>query len=295
MGRMLRHLASNGYINTAGTDRYVPTNFTRAITNPTIGSGIQFMHDTSTLPLARLPEFMRRTGYGDPRDKKDSPWTFGMQTEKDHFPWLNEHPDILQSFANHMSGYAEGRPLWMDLYPVKDRLTEGFVGDTPFIVDVGGSIGHDLSRLLERFPDLPGRCILQDQAPVIREAIGLDKQIEPMPHDFFTPQPVKGARAYFLHSILHDWPDDMAVKILLNLEGAMTAGYSKVIINENIIPPDAAPVSTALDLVMMILNTSSERTQAQWEELLGKAGLKVTGVWSPEGGESQGVIEAELA
>ena len=39
-----------------------------------------------------------------------------------------------------------------------------------------------------------------------------------------------------MHSILHDWNDDNCRKILSNLVPAMNRGYSKVLINENVIP-----------------------------------------------------------
>jgi hypothetical protein len=43
----------------------------------------------------------------------------------------------------------------------------------------------------------------------------------PLPvHDFFKPQPVKNASVYFLRSIIHDWPDAEAKKILKNLREA---------------------------------------------------------------------------
>ncbi|KAG6354382.1 hypothetical protein INS49_004399 [Diaporthe citri] len=39
---------------------------------------------------------------------------------------------------------------------------------------------------------------------------GKDSRVELQVHDFFTPQPVKGARAYFTRSVLHDWPDEQS-------------------------------------------------------------------------------------
>jgi len=36
-------------------------------------------------------------------------------------------------------------------------------------------------------------------------------------HDFFEPQPIQGARVYFVRVVLHDWDDDHATKILKNL------------------------------------------------------------------------------
>jgi len=55
------------------------------------------------------------------------------------------------------------------------------------------------------FPDLAGRVILQDLPAIIES--GLKEElagfgIEAIAHNFFTPQPIKGARAYYLHYIL---------------------------------------------------------------------------------------------
>lgn len=45
---------------------------------------------------------------------------------------------------------------------------------------------------------------------------------------------------------------------------------------------------------MMTLCGTRERTEAQWRELLVEAGLKVSGVYYPDDGVSEGVVEAEL-
>lgn len=82
-----------------------------------------------------------------------------------------------------------------------------------------------------------------------------------MAHDFFTPQPVKGARAYYLHSVLHDWNDDDCVRILEALKPAMNKGYSTVLINELVVPSQQAewPV-TSMDHLMLVLGAMRERT-----------------------------------
>lgn len=99
------------------------------------------------------------------------------------------------------------RPHWSDdalgFYPVKQRLIEGAASsdddddDTAvFLVDVGGSKGHDLTKFLERHPfdSFPGQLVLQDRGEVI-DLIplgSLDSRIRAAAHDFFMPQPVKG-------------------------------------------------------------------------------------------------------
>lgn len=98
-----------------------------------------------------------------------------------------------------------------------------------------------------------------------------------------------------MHSCLHDWPDNVCSTILAQIKAAMKPGYSKLLINENVIPPrDTYWESSALDMVMLTLFCSMERTQADWYNLLEKtAGLKIVKIWS--GGKGvESIIECEL-
>ena len=114
-----------------------------------------------------------------------------------------------------------------------------------------------------------------------------------MAYDFLAPQPIKGARAYILKYVLHDWPDPKAVEILNQITAAMKPGYSKLIILENIIPDGAIPMGTAgLDAALMALCAAGERTEGQWRGLLEAAGLVVQSVHREEDGD--GLIEAIL-
>lgn len=54
--------------------------------------------------------------------------------------------------------------------------------------------------------------ILQDLPAVIDVVNDLPEGIEAWGHGSFEEQPVKGARAYFMRSILHDWPDMRAAQ-----------------------------------------------------------------------------------
>lgn len=128
-----------------------------------------------------------------------------------------------------------------------------------------------------------------------KKLLPTDSGIEAMPHDFFAPQPIKGAKAYFLHSVLHDWPDDKCKEIVQHIAAAMEKGYSKLLINDNVMPDRGAHwVATGLNLFMMTVFTGNERKGAQWRSLLEDVGLKVNNMWLWEGGV-EGVVEAELA
>ncbi|KAF1998877.1 S-adenosyl-L-methionine-dependent methyltransferase [Amniculicola lignicola CBS 123094] len=137
------------------------------------------------------------------------------------------------------------REYWCDWYDVQGRLLDGFdkgKGDGVLLVDIGGGKGHDLQAFDERFGaegnGKEGVLVLQEMKEVL-QGIGegdLDAKAMKMVYDFFTPQRVKGARAYFLHHILHDWSDKYCHLILKNIREAMTPGYSKLLIHNLVLP-----------------------------------------------------------
>lgn len=138
--------------------------------------------------------------------------------------------------------------------------------------------------------------ILQD----LRETVngipsGLDSRIRPMVYDFFTPQPVEGefillcyphlplylgiiitireipgADLYYPKSILHDWNDEAARKILSNTAQVM-GPHSRLLINEMVLADTGETLAWAdMDMLMWLLCNGMERTRQQWEELLGR-------------------------
>jgi hypothetical protein len=161
------------------------------------------------------------------------------------------------------------------------------------ICDVGGGRGHDMIGLAEQYPALPGKIVLQDQAPVIDSITVEDPPFEAQAHDFYTPQPVK-ARAYTLHSILHDWGDDEGVKILENLKPALKAGYSRVLLFEIVVSEeDPSFASTTMDLQMLAHLNALERTEKHWRSLIARAGFNVAKIYTYPG-VAESVIELEL-
>lgn len=75
----------------------------------------------------------------------------------------------------------------------------------------------------------------------------------------------------------------------------MEPGYSKLLINENVIPDTGAHwQATALDLVMMADFASQERTERQWSRLIEGAGMKINKIWTVVA-SAESLIECELA
>jgi hypothetical protein len=116
-----------------------------------------------------------------------------------------------------------------------------------------------------------------------------------MAYDFYTENPIKGSRAYYMHSVLHDWPDDVCHKILTRVTQAMKPGYSRLLVNENVIPAMGADwQATAEDIMVLITSSSLERTERNWRNLLEGAGLRICEIWRTENA-LESLIECELA
>lgn len=60
----------------------------------------------------------------------------------------------------------------------------------------------------------------------------------------------------------------------------MERGYSRVLINEHILPEKGASQLTCVVDLTMLTMCGKERTRAQWDELLGSVGLRIVKVWT---------------
>lgn len=98
-----------------------------------------------------------------------------------------------------------------------------------------------------------------------------------------------------MHAVLHDWPDSTAKTLLGNIKDVMVKGYSKLLINEVVVPPTGASINqTTMDIEMMSLLSAFERTQDAWTKLLTEAGFKIVKFW-PDSRQIETIIEAEVA
>lgn len=145
-----------------------------------------------------IPQFLRENGYRNPSDPNHAPWHQGHKTDLSPFPWLNAHPEYMRFFLPWMATMRDGQPSFLEGMDFRKEILSGKrnLGTTPVFVDVGGAMGHQCIALRQRYPDLQGRIILQEQ-PFIIDQVKTNplpgfEGIEAMVHDFFTPQPIKG-------------------------------------------------------------------------------------------------------
>ncbi|KAI0011122.1 O-methyltransferase-domain-containing protein [Xylariaceae sp. FL0662B] len=242
----------------------------------------------------KAPKWLKETGYRCPTDPDDGLMQYAFETKLTTFQLFSSMPDVLKDFNTFMGNTMGARSYCVDWFPVQERLLDGASKEFALLVDVGAGKGHDIIAFHDKYPDR-GLLVLQDLAAVTDHIENLDPAIKRMAYDFFTEQPVKGARSYFYHHILHDWSDTKCLEILEQVKKAMTPGYSKLLLHEMIIPETGASTFHAmLDMTMMAFNAGMERSQKQWEELLSRVGLEVIKFWPPLQEDADGIVEAML-
>jgi hypothetical protein len=202
-----------------------------------------------------------------------------------YFDYLGEHRAQAKIFDAAMTGFSgRGMGAMLDAYDLSDVGT---------LADVGGGLGTNLAAALGRYPAMRG--LLFDRPHVVArararlEAAGVLGRCTVEGGDFFEAAP-RGADAYLLGHILHDWDDAQAGWILDNLRRAMPTG-AKLLLLEYVLPEgDGGSFGKLLDLHMMVVLGGLERTAAEYRRLLAAHGFRLVRV-VPTAGEVS-VVEA---
>jgi hypothetical protein len=148
------------------------------------------------------------------------------------------------------------------------------------VVDVGGGHGLLLATILAGNPHLKGTLY---EVPHVVEGCRNGPLTPVMERctlasgDMFSSVPA-GADAYIMKHIIHDWPDELCVKILTACREGVNPG-GKLLVVDNVIQPgnDFSP-GKFLDLQMLIFPGGRERTEKQFDELFTAAGWKLSRV-----------------
>ena len=155
------------------------------------------------------------------------------------------------------------------------------LGPNARVIDVGGGEGELLAGLLLRHPQATGRVF--DLAHAAGAAtnrfaeLGLGTRASFVAGDFFVAVP-GNADVYLLKSVLHDWGDNDAVRILRSVAAAM-APSARLFVLERLRPEQAgsSPIDRAIarsDLNMLIATGGRERNEVRYRQLLEASGLR---------------------
>lgn len=301
----MRVLSAVGLVSEEGEESYAANGVTRHAVTPGAIGALKHHFDLDMSMGGQLVDYMRRS-------PDNTIYQFAGEPEGNQtlFNFAHGHHTIFgllssdtdkgreqkKSFDDYMAGkrMTGSMQQWFDIYPTSARLSGARTGsDNVLIVDVGGGPGQEIIGLKKRHPELPGRYVLQD-LPITLDRIGrVPEGVEKMPYDFFTPQPVAGARAYFLRDVMHNWSDAKCKSILQNVATAMDKDYSTLLIDQYVLPPTGADLRAAEMDILMLLHTSGiQRTVPVWEKLLSSAGLELVKIWSSNSA-SESVLEAK--
>lgn len=149
----------------------------------------------ATIPcFHKLPEYLAHNEYKNPSSSSDTVFQYTKGCKEGLFEYYDSHPRESKTFNDMMGGVMAHQAGMLDLYPYQN-LVDGSQADCPLLVDVGGNVGHDLQKFLQKHPETAHRLVLQDRAEVLRDS-KCPPAVKLMPHDFFAPQPVKGLSSY---------------------------------------------------------------------------------------------------
>ena len=196
-------------------------------------------------------------------------------------------PDIADTFNRAMTG-------------VSAMTIEAVLGAYSFarfkkVADVGGGHGRLLGTILKAYPALQGALLdlpaVVEGAPSILKELGVSDRCQVLGADFFAPLPRVDADLYLMKSIIHDWADPDAARILENVRAQMS-NESRLALCEVIVPgPNQRSFAKYLDLEMLVHAGGRERTESEYAALFATAGLRLVRVTPTAGPMS--LIEAE--
>ncbi|ALG10920.1 methyltransferase [Kibdelosporangium phytohabitans] len=259
--RLLRAAASIGLVERLADDRFGETTMTTLL-RPGPRSLSSFVLSFTSPGLYRPLEQMHNVVLDGHSHTSD---VLG----KGLWEYYKENPEESTWFAETMSEQSE---FAADI--VVPRLD---VKDVKRIVDVGGSHGVLLSRVLEANPHTTG--VLFDLPEVVERAKdfvgrrGLLDRVEFVPGSFLEELP-KGGDLYLLKSILCDWDDDSCVRVLSNFREAAEPG-TPLVVSDWLLPEQPDTFLDITNLGLLAYTDGKVRTEAQYRELFDRAGVEL--------------------
>ncbi len=189
------------------------------------------------------------------------------------FEYFAQHPEAASYFSEAMIGFHGAEPP-----AVAKAYDFSGVGT---VVDVGGATGNMLAAILSRHAGPRGvlfdRPHVVTDAPALLKARGVEARVTIEPGDFFERVPA-GGDVYVLSHIIHDWNEDQCLTILGHCRRVIKPD-GRLLIVETVLPPGDTPHQGKVqDMVMLVVPGGQERTEAEYVELLGKAGFRLSRV-----------------
>jgi SAM-dependent methyltransferase len=150
------------------------------------------------------------------------------------------------------------------------------------VIDIGGGRGELLGQVLLARPETTGVLLEQNHAlPTAREhltQVGVIARCTVAQGDFFREVPA-GADIYLLKSILHNWADAQAERLLRECRRAMKADARLAVIERAIDDDSPHEADVRADLNMLVGLGGLERTVNELHALFERCGLRACSVF----------------
>jgi O-methyltransferase len=180
---------------------------------------------------------------------------------EEFWAWFATHPEERAAFDRAMAQGWQGR---------LERLESVDWRGDETVVDVGGGNGSLLRALLERHPGMRG--VVLDLPETVRDERSFGDRCTFVEGSFF--ESVPPGDAHILSTIIHDWDDEHARRIL---ETVRASAGERLVLLEAVIEPGNEPQGAKwLDLLMLVIARGRERTEEEWRALLGATGWEPT-------------------
>jgi hypothetical protein len=257
--RLLRALVAFELIAEPSPGRYALTPVGEALR----GDGIRPVRDGVLMMKTHVS-----TWYAMAQNLRDGVHAFRAVHGKPVFDWFVEHPEEHGVFDRAMTAFTRAAAVAVAQTYDFSKLNT--------LVDVGGGEGTLLLGILAAHPHCKG--VVADLAPVIarakeklaRDPVGARIRGEPI--DFFQEVP-SGGDAYLLKTVLHDWNDEQAHRILTSVRRAIGERPAKLIVVERVLDAKPDPAAVLADLNMMVMCDGKERDEAEWRALFERGGF----------------------
>lgn len=187
------------------------------------------------------------------------------------FDYFARHPASAQIFNEAMSGFTA---------MTGDAVAEAYdFSGLKRLVDVGGNLGSLLASVLARFPGVQGTLFdlpeVVKNAPAALERCPHRDRIEIVAGSFFDELP-RGADAYIMKAVIHDWSDGHCVQILRKCREAMAEGGRVLIVEQIVTDRPESTMVKLVDLEMLAMTHGGrERSEEEFASLLAEAGFRL--------------------
>ncbi|CAG8117134.1 unnamed protein product [Penicillium olsonii] len=205
---------------------------------------------------------------------------FNLRFGTSPYKWYAENPKRGARFASAMAGYVQ---MNRDTAELRNRFPWADLANKK-VVDVGGGSGHISIFLATEFPELnfvvqDVNTIMLEQGPKRDDFSLVQDRVSFMQYSFYEPQPVTDAGLFFLRQVIHNYPDDVCVKIFKGFVPAMEkcAADTSLLINDMLLPPANVEPKVdehhlrQIDIHMLNGYAAKQRTLAEFTQLLKEA------------------------